>query len=78
MNVTYKHVDPDGRLSFSDVDGSDVTVGGDQPFETDDPRLIAYLDGSPFVECVSRTEDAPPAPEATDPSDEDEDEDEAA
>jgi len=48
VSVTFQHVQADGRFSFCDADGSDITVDA-TGIAIDDPAHIAYLDASPFV-----------------------------
>lgn len=46
-SVTFVPADPTGRFQFHANDGAEIVV--EQPFTTDDPSLIAYLDDSPAV-----------------------------
>lgn len=47
-SVAYVNTEKDGRLVFHRADGSEVVVA-QEPYETDDPHEIAYLDSLDVV-----------------------------
>lgn len=53
MKVSYQHVDPTGRFSFTAPNGAERVVG-DKPFATDNLVEIAYLDSVPFVKRAGK------------------------
>lgn len=47
--LRYMPVTPDVRVVFHSGDGKEHVIAADEPYTTDDPALIAYLDAHEHV-----------------------------